>query len=72
MLNRLFHKGTLLGLAALLLLGSVSAAAENRCEQRIRNAEMHLQQAVQRHGPHSRQAEKKRRHLEQVRANCHR
>ena len=72
MLNRLFHKRTLLGLAALFLSGSLSAAAENRCEQRIRNAEMHLQQAVQRHGPHSRQAEKKRRHLEQVRATCHR
>ena len=71
MLNRLFHKGTLLGFAALLLLGSVSAAAD-RCERRVRNAEMHLQQAVQRHGPQSRQAEKKRRHLDQVRAACHR
>ena len=27
MLNRLFHKGTLLGFAALLLLGSVTAAS---------------------------------------------
>ena len=72
MLNRLFQKGTLLGFAALLLLGSVTAAAEDRCERRLRNAEMHLQQAVQRHGPHSRQAEKKRRQVEQVRATCHR
>ena len=70
--NRLFHKATLFGFAALLLAGSVTAAAEDRCGRRIRTAEMHLQQAVQRHGEHSRQAEKKRRHLEQVRANCHR
>jgi hypothetical protein len=32
---------------------------------------MQLQQAEQRHGEHSRQAENKRRKLEQVRANCH-
>ena len=70
--NRLFHKATLSAFGVLLLAGSVTAAAEERCERRIRTAEMHLQQAVQRHGENSKQAEKKRRHLEQVRASCHR
>jgi ABC-type lipoprotein release transport system permease subunit len=69
--NRLSHKFTLLGVAALLTMGSISAAAADRCEQRVRKAEMQLQQAEQRHGEHSRQAESKRRKLEQVRANCH-
>jgi hypothetical protein len=32
---------------------------------------MQLQRAVARHGVNSRQAEKKRRHLEQVRSTCH-
>ena len=70
--NRLFHKAMLAAFAVLLLAGSVTAAAEDRCERRIRTAEMHLQQAVQRHGEHSKQAQKKRRHLEEVRATCHR
>jgi len=50
---------------------SVNSYAAEHCEKRIRNAEMQLDRAVQRHGPHSRQAEKKRRHLEEVRATCH-
>lgn len=69
--NRLSHKLTLLGVAALLTMGSMNAAAADRCEQRIHKAEMNLRQAEQRHGEHSRQAENKRRKLEEVRANCH-
>lgn len=70
--HRLFHKAMLSAFAFLLLAGSVTAAAEDRCERRIRTAEMHLQKAVQRHGEHSKQAEKKRSHLEEVRSSCHR
>jgi hypothetical protein len=46
--------------------------AADRCEHRVRKAEMQLQQAVQRHGEHSRQAEKKHGNLEQIRATCRR
>ena len=72
MVNRNFRKISLLGFSALLLFGSITAAADNGCDRRIRKAEMQLQQAVQRHGEHSRQAENKRRDLERARASCHR
>lgn len=72
MLNPWFRGVTMLGVAALLLIGNVSAVAADRCEQRVRKAEMQQQQAVQRHGQHSRQVEKKRRNLEEVRASCRR
>lgn len=71
MLTRSFRTFSLLTLSSLLLVGSVTASAENRCEKRIRNAEHNLQQAVARHGEHSRQAEQKRRQLEDAR-RCHR
>ena len=70
MLNQL-QRVTLIGVVGMLLFGSVAASAAN-CERRVRNAEMELQRAVARHGVNSRQAEKKRRHLEEVRATCHR
>lgn len=70
MSNRL-RRFTLLSSASLLLLTSANTFAAGNCEKRIRNAEMQLDRAVERHGPHSRQAEKKRRHLEEVRATCH-
>jgi len=69
MLNRL-QRVTLIGVVSMLVFGSVAASAAN-CERRVRNAEMELQRAVARHGSNSRQAEKKRRHLEEVRATCH-
>ncbi|HEU5235362.1 MAG TPA: hypothetical protein VFU50_21070 [Terriglobales bacterium] len=69
MLNRL-QRITLIGVIGMLVFGSIAASAAN-CERRVRNAEMQLQRAVARHGVNSRQAEKKRRHLEQVRATCH-
>ena len=72
MLNRWFRGVMVLGVAALLVMGNVSATAADRCQRGVRKAEMPLQQAVQRHGEHSRQAGKKRRNLEQVRATCHR
>ena len=70
-MNRNFRKISLFGFSALLLFGSITAAADN-CDRRIRKAEDQLQQAVRRHGEHSRQAENKRRDLERARASCHR
>jgi hypothetical protein len=70
MLNRI-QKVTLGSVIGLLVFGgSITASAAN-CERRVRNAEMQLQRAVARHGMNSRQAEKKRRRLEEVRATCH-
>ena len=72
MVSRMFCKGALLTVLGFFLLGTMTALAENGCERRIRNAEMHLQQAVQRHGQHSRQAETRRHELERARQSCHR
>jgi len=72
MVNRLLRLGSVSGLAMLLVAGSVSASAADRCGKRIHKAEMNLQQAVSRHGEHSRQAEKRRRELDKVRESCHR
>lgn len=55
---------------SLLLLGSLSATAQERCQHRIWKAERNLHNAVLRHGEHSRQAEKRRRELEHARASC--
>ena len=44
----------------------------DKCEQRVQKAEQSLDNAVRKHGEHSRQAEQKRQRLEEVRANCRR
>jgi hypothetical protein len=67
MSNSWFRKAALSTFSLLLLFGSISAAAENRCESRVRNAEHNLQQAISKHGEHSRQAEKRREELERAR-----
>jgi hypothetical protein len=64
-----------IGQAALLgalLLGVVPAQADryDNCRQRIRKAEINLDNAVRRHGRNSRQAEKRRMELERVREQC--
>ncbi|MFL6389739.1 MAG: hypothetical protein ACJ71U_19860 [Terriglobales bacterium] len=45
---------------------------DRKCEQQIHNAERKLQEAERKHGEHSRQAQSKRRDLENARARCHR
>jgi len=62
---------------ALFLAGAVPMQAmdrnhdwERKCEQRIRNAEYKLQQAIRKHGERSRQAEHRRRELEEARERC--
>ena len=75
MLPKVFSKAgmTAMLLAGFLLMGSVTpASAYANCEQRIRRAERNLDRAVQRHGLHSIQAERRRDQLERVRARCHR
>ena len=42
----------------------------DRCEQRIRRAEDNLRRAERRHGDHSRQAQQKRRELQEARSRC--
>ena len=64
---------------ALFLAGAVPTQAmdrghdwERKCEQRIRNAESKLQQAIRKHGERSRQAQNRRRELEEARERCRR
>jgi hypothetical protein len=49
---------------------STTAVAEDRCERRIHEAEAKLQDAIAKHGEHSRQAEKRRHDLEETRRHC--
>ena len=43
---------------------------DRKCEQRIHRAEDNLRQAERRHGEHSRQAQQRRRQLEEARERC--
>ena len=65
---------------SIFLVGAVPARALNadrdhdrdrKCEQRIRKAEFNLDKAIRRHGPGSRQAERRRQELEEARERCH-
>ena len=60
------------------LSGAVPARAmdrdhddDRRCEQQIRKAEAKLYDAERKHGEHSRQAQSRRRDLENARTRCH-
>jgi hypothetical protein len=71
-----FHKTVVTAavLASFLFVGSVvpsRADDHDRCERRIRKAEQNLDKEVRKHGEHSRQAEQRRRELEQARSTCH-
>jgi len=59
---------TLLG--ASLLGTSANAQVYGGCRQRIRRAEIRLQQAINRHGWNSRQARQRRRDLARERQRC--
>lgn len=73
----MLHKTRLLVVTA--VLGSFFATVplravdrdDRRCEERIHKAQEQLERAERRHGEHSRQAEEKRHHLEEVRERCH-
>jgi len=77
MLKNLGKTGLLAGAVFGLLLfgGAARAHADNRderCERRIHKAEENLERAVRRHGERSRQAQDRRRQLEEARERCHR
>jgi len=77
MLLRLKHgKTTLLAavFGVFLLVGGVTPILagdrDSDCRERIHNAEANLKREIDRHGEHSRQAEKRRHELERVRESC--
>ena len=61
-------------LGVLLLAGGVARtqASDNdrQCQQRIHKAEEKLRKEIDRHGEHSRQAEKRRHELEEAQRSC--
>lgn len=54
----------------LLFVPTWSCDRDHDCAARIRRAEERLQKEVDRHGEHSRQAEEKRRELEETKRAC--
>jgi hypothetical protein len=55
------------------LLGSVATSRADQwsdCEKRIHKAEENLHNEIRKHGEHSRQADNRRRELEQARYGC--
>ena len=62
-----------------LMLGTVQFAQaldrdhdnDRRCGQKVEKAEQALHNAERKHGPNSRQAQAKRRQLEEARERCH-
>jgi hypothetical protein len=62
----------LLLLSGCLFGGVVSLQADQRsdCDKRIRKAEGNLHKEIRKHGEHSRQAENRRRDLDQARDRC--
>ena len=58
-------------LAIVGLVGSsLPARAEDKCDRDIHKAEQRLREAVDKHGEHSKQAEKRRQELEEVKHRC--
>lgn len=73
----MLHK-TRLFISTLIIGGFIATALpvqaydrDDRCEQRIRDAERDLHKAERRHGENSPQAERKRHRLEEIRERCH-
>lgn len=54
----------------LLVTPTRSCDHDQDCPRRIERAEERLRHEIERHGEHSRQAEEKRRELEEVRRDC--
>ena len=64
----------ILGIALLTLVGlvgsSLPARADDRCDRDVHKAEENLRVAIEKHGEHSKQADKRRRELDDVRRRC--
>jgi len=72
--GKIFGKTMLCGMLGASLLAGVPipACAErnDKCRRDIQKAEYNLEKAVHKHGERSRQAEQRRRQLEEVRDRC--
>lgn len=75
--RKMFAKGMLSALLSVSLLAGVATPAradrddrEEKCRKHIHKAEESLEKAKLKHGEHSRQAEDRRHHLEEVRERC--
>jgi hypothetical protein len=70
LLKGLLVSGLMAGM--LVMVPSVEAQRypNNKCAQRIRQAEFNLEKAIQRHGRRSKQAAQRRRQLEMARERC--
>ena len=66
LLAALFGVLLLVGAAAPTLAGD----RDDKCRERVHKAEMKLRREIERHGEHSRQAEKRRNELERARERC--
>jgi Flp pilus assembly protein TadB len=66
--------GAVILLMAFMALGSTLPAQardrDDKCEQRIHKAEENLRKAERKHGPNSRQVQKRRHELEEAREHC--
>jgi hypothetical protein len=74
-MSKIIRRTGIAGALALFLLmaslAPVAAVAAPHCRQRIERAEDNLRRAIRKHGERSRQAEQRRRELENARARCH-
>ena len=63
---------TALGVVLLISGATLTGAADrdSDCRKRIHKAEENLKKEIDRHGEHSRQADKRRHELEEIRRNC--
>ena len=73
-LNEVFGKTMLCAALVAYSLAGVATPAradrEDACRRQIRKAEENLEKAVRKHGEQSRQAEERRRQLEEIRECC--
>ena len=70
----LLRKLSSMALAGALLVSTAGLLQardhDDKCEERIHKAEHNLEKAVQKHGEHSKQAEKQRKELDEAREKC--
>lgn len=69
--TKLFISSLIIGGLMVAVVPAQAFDRDDRCEQRIRDAERDLHKAERKHGEHSRQADEKRHRLEEIRERCH-
>jgi hypothetical protein len=74
-LKQMICRTTLSAMLGASLLAGVATPAhadrDDQCRRDIQKAEQNLDKAIRKHGEHSRQADERRRQLEEVRSRCH-